>query len=421
MRNKNNPTSDQTLQTKLVLVRSAFFFFLLLSVSLSLGLGCGDRPVRKGRGNTRSIVQDAGTAPDAGQDPGKVMVMQRDGDNGTNANPCDAYLACTLLTCPECYAGALDLYGEEAACWDTPEQADACDHACEELLADLDVRVVESECFECTEKLGRLYYDAAPETYKPLRCDDGTETDVSFFSIKIDYDDNRDVIVKLIDFGRSPQSPDLRGTHPCEGGSFEVSGENESRDERSRGYFEDWTMTLTPRDDGQTFTMSLTQVFTFTNGSVTTCTLTDAVQVNQSSSNNNNGSDGQSMGHEHQNCSDVYNAVINICAPAYTNCRSNCSDDNCHAACQHTMEICVEEQKDKAPSQAAADFQAVSNCRHQNYQSCYDGAITLLTDCMGYCSMGDSSCQNMCSQLADQFYESCFRSYCTAEYTTCGI
>jgi hypothetical protein len=127
------------------------------------------------------------------------------------------------------------------------------------------------------------------------------------------------------------------------------------------------------------------------------------------------------MMYEHQTCSDVYNAVVNICSPAYGNCASSCSDDNCRAACQMTMEACIEEQKDKAPAQAGDDFQAVTDCRQQNYQSCYDGANTLYTDCVAMCSMGDTSCQNSCSQMANQSYESCFRTSCAAEYTTCGI
>tara|TARA_B100000676_G_C17390084_1_gene489783 strand:+ start:80 stop:466 length:387 start_codon:yes stop_codon:yes gene_type:complete len=127
------------------------------------------------------------------------------------------------------------------------------------------------------------------------------------------------------------------------------------------------------------------------------------------------------MGHEHQTCSEVYDAVVNICAPAYGNCASNCTDDSCRAACQQTMEMCIEAQKDKAPAQAAMDFQSVTDCRQQNYQTCYDGANTTYTDCMSNCNMGDSNCQNNCSQMANQSYESCFRSSCAAEYASCGI
>ncbi|MGE0871317.1 MAG: hypothetical protein AB7P03_22340 [Kofleriaceae bacterium] len=55
-----------------------------------------------------------------------------DGDDGDNiSQPCAQLLSCTLISEPDAYAAMLELYGEKAACWDSPDQSKNCASACQ--------------------------------------------------------------------------------------------------------------------------------------------------------------------------------------------------------------------------------------------------------------------------------------------------
>jgi hypothetical protein len=76
---------------------------------------CGGSTEKSDGGTEKS---DGGTVP------------KSDGGAGNVSEACKKYLSCLLATEPGTYAPALALYGESAACWDTPEQAANCTKAC---------------------------------------------------------------------------------------------------------------------------------------------------------------------------------------------------------------------------------------------------------------------------------------------------
>lgn len=78
-----------------------------------------------------SDTDPSGHAPDGGATS----------DAAGGSASCDRYLSCLLVLTPEAYAGALNLYGNGAACWRTAEQAQNCSQAC-----DVAFEKIESDC-----------------------------------------------------------------------------------------------------------------------------------------------------------------------------------------------------------------------------------------------------------------------------------
>jgi hypothetical protein len=132
---------------------------------LSLALGCGLVALVSGG--------CSGTAPAGGiSDPdGGVLANSPAGntdDGGTkppasggsdvNADgvpqACERYLSCLLVESPSAYAGAIALYGHNAACWATPQQTANCIKACDASFSD-----IATKC-ECTGSTCK----AAPST-----------------------------------------------------------------------------------------------------------------------------------------------------------------------------------------------------------------------------------------------------------------
>jgi hypothetical protein len=120
-------------------------------------------------------------------------------------------------------------------------------------------------------------------------------------------------------------------------------------------------------------------------------------------------------------CLDIHESVLAICVPAFSNCSAACNNDACMQACNDDIVACIEEQKEPAPANEVANFDAVLSCRTNNYQTCYEQANQDFTECNGACSSGDSACQSACNEQADQTYESCFTVECASEYQACGI
>ena len=89
--------------------------------------------------------------------------------------------------------------------------------------------------------------------------------------------------------------------------------------------------------------------------------------------------------------------------------------------CQEEIDACIEGQKAQAPVPAAEAFQAVTDCRSSNYQTCYDQSNSAWQGCVANCMPGDSGCESACNEQANQSYESCFVPLCGAEYQACGI
>lgn len=188
------------------------------------------------------------------------------GGNAATDDQCEAYLSCLLQASPESYAAALALYGAESACWDTPEQAAACEQACEALLVDYGDRCecAGSECVLCTDKLSYLY-DSEFSENGWLVCDDGERYQLNWFRLLFEYGQGRELTADLSEFVFL--SPDLHGTHPCGGGSFDVAGTV-----AEGAYSEQWTLSLSPADDAQTLSASVTITQNFTSGHSRVCT-----------------------------------------------------------------------------------------------------------------------------------------------------
>lgn len=183
--------------------------------------------------------EPAPTSSESSEDPDST------GGEGIGAT-CTTYLSCLLQTCPECYAGALELYGARAACWDTPEQTAACNQACEALIAE---RATECECegTECTacvvleEGHHYIYTDNVVYECEP------DQTPYRFDSVRVTYVDGRALAIALELFVYSSgytEHIELLGTHPCAGGPFDVSYEF--------GDYTWWTATLNSAPDGTT-------------------------------------------------------------------------------------------------------------------------------------------------------------------------
>jgi len=78
---------------------------------------------------------------------------------GGGDGPCKAYLSCLLASSPSSYAAALTIYGEEAACWDTPAQSASCDQACDAAIDDL------SDVCSCSGTICTGYYKLSSGNY----------------------------------------------------------------------------------------------------------------------------------------------------------------------------------------------------------------------------------------------------------------
>jgi hypothetical protein len=192
---------------------------------------------------------------------------------GPEAAPCDDYLACLLLTCPECTAGALQLYGEESACWDNETQAMMCEQACDDLLVEMTdaCQCADGSCAACTPRLEIRYQPDTPSFSGKeywLACDDGAQIDAGPWEISVEYVDGREVVIAFesaLGSGRL-----LRGTHPCAGETFQAFGTVE---EEGGAYSEHWIATLTPTPNAQTLSMVIVGAFSYASGSMRRCSL----------------------------------------------------------------------------------------------------------------------------------------------------
>ena len=123
----------------------------------------------------------------------------------------------------------------------------------------------------------------------------------------------------------------------------------------------------------------------------------------------------------HATCLEIHEGIIALCVPVHSECVAACSNDDCAQACAQTMEGCIDGQQAGAPDTAVASFQAMYNCRVDNYQSCYDEANAYYMECTGACDAGDTACQNACNTNAGTTYEQCYETTCAAEYAACGM
>lgn len=130
---------------------------------------------------------------------------------------------------------------------------------------------------------------------------------------------------------------------------------------------------------------------------------------------------GAGTGTENLTCADVYDGVFQVCIPAYSSCSAGCGSDACVQSCKDDIDACIANEKSKAPSAEAEAFQAVTDCRSANYQTCYDSSNSMWQGCMASCMPGDSACESACNDSANENYEDCFVPLCFSEYQTCGI
>lgn len=177
-----------------------------------------------------------GGSPDASTPPG-------DGGTQAPADPCARYLACVLVTSPEAYGAALQVYGEGTDCWKTPQQANGCRQACDaafEKISEL-CSCTGAECIKC---------DDVPATYSSnessgeMTCDTGETISAGSVYLYLTRGEARAVTAELRVGGMD--SPELEGTVPCTG-PFTLTGTQEL----VSGVSETWTVDVTRSNGGK--------------------------------------------------------------------------------------------------------------------------------------------------------------------------
>ena len=144
--------------------------------------------------------------------------------------------------------------------------------------------------------------------------------------------------------------------------------------------------------------------------------------ANSSSSGGQYGSNGQNGGASDLNtCADVHYAVLDVCVPGYSTCMANCSTQSCSDACGEEINTCIENQQNEVTFAEAQNFQAVRDCRSENFDSCNTEADDGYDTCVAGCGSTDTACQDNCADEANDAYETCFADACSSEYATCGI
>lgn len=180
--------------------------------------------------------RDAGGASEGGASDSSVA------DPDGPAASCKTYLACLLLTSPQAYGAAIQVYGEDTACWRTAEQRAGCAQACTSAFEDLDGACAcdGAECTKCQPVPNSFYeLDVGDST---LECDGGQQWAFQAFEGVFDRRKGRGVefLARSSSVRPGPSTaPDISralgrkiaGTVPCSG-PFTLSG--------------DGTMTFTP-------------------------------------------------------------------------------------------------------------------------------------------------------------------------------
>ena len=216
-----------------------------------------------------SAGSGAGQPSDGGGSTAPTVVADGGPDSSaTGDSSCGRYLACLLVTSPEAYGAAIQIYGDSAACWNTPLQAKGCSQACQSAFVEMKAQCEcsGSTCTKCSE-MPRGVYDSW-EAGRQMNCDNrGVAAPPPAQEVRLIFTAGRDrgttATIRMSD----ENSPRLEGTVACNG-SFSVSGATTNMD-----YSDSWTVALTPTGDGESFATVITKKTIFTSGQMQTCTL----------------------------------------------------------------------------------------------------------------------------------------------------
>jgi hypothetical protein len=203
-------------------------------------------------------------------------------ENPASVN-CDTYLSCVLAESPQAYAAALQLYGQNSACWANSTQSANCEKACQGAYAEVSYlcECTGTQCQACSFPAANTWYsvpdvDAGPDPGEVVLCSGYALLGGSNLMLEYEPLESRSASIDLpVTYGPGETIGDLpevtlTGSFGC-GGPWVATGTSTSPNQT-------WTATFTPTDsdsDGGTASLSVSLKFDGVpadGGSPITCT-----------------------------------------------------------------------------------------------------------------------------------------------------
>jgi hypothetical protein len=192
-------------------------------------------------------------------DAGPATSAPDGGPSNAPVDACGRYLSCLLATSPEAYGAAIQVYGDDTACWKSPQQAEGCTKACSSAFEKIAVgcECNGSDCTKCEDVPYGTYTSRMPG--RTMKCNTpGPPVYADDVQLRFSKKSADNISAELFVGG---DHAELEGKVSCKG-SFSVTGGDAST----------WDAKIT-RSDEETLAVALTTTRTTFNGQMLTCSL----------------------------------------------------------------------------------------------------------------------------------------------------